>query len=105
MKHSLTLSTFPSVQDPMSAIYGMIRDCSSQADSPVVRSVSFSPPPLSPNVIWRRLTTCHNNSEDDVLAKVLAKGYTQSQLEDCLREYEELNIWCYDPDKRIIRFT
>jgi len=51
-------------------------------------------------------TTCHNNnSENDVLAKVLAKGYTQSQLEDCLREYEELNIWCYDPDKRIIRFT
>ncbi|KAL6060964.1 Mcm2-7 hexameric complex component [Balamuthia mandrillaris] len=66
--------------DPISAIYTIIRDCSTQKESLTVL-------------------------EDEVVPMVLAKGYTQQQFEECVAEYEDLNIWCHNRQKREIRFV
>ena len=41
---------------------------------------------------------------DDVLPRVLARGLKKSQLDECLREYEELNVWVLNPGKTKVRF-
>jgi DNA replication licensing factor MCM7 len=66
--------------DPVSAIYSIIRDYSTQKQSLIVR-------------------------EEDIVGQVLARGYTQAQLMDCIREYESLNVWCYVEQRAEIRFV
>lgn len=54
------------VIDPVSAIYAIVRDAMGERGS-------------------ARIT--------DVLPLVLSKGYRQQQLEECIAEYEDLNVW------------
>jgi DNA replication licensing factor MCM7 len=42
---------------------------------------------------------------DEVLPRVVAKGYTQQQLDNCLDEYEQLNVWQLGHNRAQIVFT
>lgn len=66
--------------DAMSAIYNIVRDYSAATRSSVV-------------------------AYDDVLRRVLAKGYTQNQLNNCLTEYERIDVWQLSAHSREIRFA
>lgn len=43
-------------------------------------------------------------SYDAILPRVLARGLKQSQLEDCLTEYENLNVWVLMANRTKVRF-
>jgi DNA replication licensing factor MCM7 len=62
--------------DPVSAVFSIIRDYSRGAGTD--------------SVIY-----------DDVLPRVLAKGYSQQQLMACIKEYEQLGVWLWDNTKII----
>ena len=40
----------------------------------------------------------------DVLARVLARGYRQADIDACLTEYEELNVWHVSDSRDEVRF-
>lgn len=47
------------------------------------------------------------NSEvkiNDVQPTILSKGYKLSDLNNCLKEYEDINIWMVNEDKSVLRF-
>ena len=35
---------------------------------------------------------------------VLSRGRTREDLNNCMREYEDLNVWFVNPDRTMIRF-
>jgi len=39
------------------------------------------------------------------MARALAKGFKKSQLDECLREYEELNVWILNQSRTVVRFV
>jgi DNA replication licensing factor MCM7 len=41
---------------------------------------------------------------DDILRRIIAKGYTERDLTQCLTEYSNLNIWQVDDSRENIRF-
>ena len=41
----------------------------------------------------------------EILPKVLSRGRTKEDLERCMAEYEELDVWQVNADRTIIRFV
>uniref|UniRef100_A0A7S4FAD0 DNA replication licensing factor MCM7 n=1 Tax=Chrysotila carterae TaxID=13221 RepID=A0A7S4FAD0_CHRCT len=41
----------------------------------------------------------------DVLPRVLSRGYTRNDLEQCLEEYKQLNVWHIEANNTVIRFV
>ena len=41
----------------------------------------------------------------DILSKVLARGLRREDLDKCMDEYAELNIWQVNDGRTIIRFV
>ncbi len=76
----LTFSLFSSTQDPVSAIYAIIRGMAEGAPGAIIQY-------------------------DDVVPRVFAKGYTQQQLDQCLNEYERINVWQINQNRTQIRFA
>ena len=62
---------------PIDAIYGIIRE---MADPDVVRF-------------------------DEARQRILAKGYTPDQFDECLDEYERLNVWGVNLSRTRITFV
>jgi len=67
------------VSDPISAIYSLVRDWASSHHTLVVK-------------------------QEEILPQVLARGYTLDQLQECIQEYEMINIWTHSTTSREIRF-
>ena len=42
-------------------------------------------------------------SYEEALARTVRKGYKQSDLDDALKEYQDLNVWVVSRDKTKIR--
>jgi DNA replication licensing factor MCM7 len=77
-----------SAVDPISAIYEIVRALALQANN----------------------NNNNNNNRPsiqyaDVVPRVVAKGYTQQQLEDCLNEYEKLSVWQISGNRQEIEFV
>jgi len=66
--------------DPVSACYGIIKDHSAKTNSVAV-------------------------TLQDILPKVLSRGRTQEDLDRCLDEYEELNVWELIHNRTVVRFV
>lgn len=62
---------------PIDAIYGILRE---MADPDMVRF-------------------------DDARQRILAKGYTPNQFDECLDEYERLNVWHINQSRTRITFV
>ena len=62
---------------PIDAIYGIIRE---MADPDMVRF-------------------------DEARQRILAKGYTPNQFDECLDEYERLNVWHINQSRTRITFV
>jgi len=69
-----------SYNDPNSQIYSIIRDLAIELKS-------------------------YDVEYDDIMARALAKGFKKSQLDECLREYEELNVWILNQSRTVVRFV
>jgi len=41
---------------------------------------------------------------DDARQRILAKGFTPDQFEECLSEYERLNVWQINLSRTMITF-
>jgi len=39
-----------------------------------------------------------------ILPMVLSRGRTQEDLDNCIKEYEDLNVWFVDDARTMIRF-
>eukprot|EP01116_Phalansterium_solitarium_P025658 TRINITY_DN9920_c0_g1_i1.p1 TRINITY_DN9920_c0_g1~~TRINITY_DN9920_c0_g1_i1.p1 ORF type:complete len:736 (-),score=269.28 TRINITY_DN9920_c0_g1_i1:76-2283(-) len=70
------------VMDPVSAIFATIRTVFESMKTPE------KPSPVL--------------SYDDIVQKVIAKGYTQVQLDQCLHEYEQIDVLVVSENKREI---
>jgi DNA replication licensing factor MCM7 len=66
-------------QDPISAVYAIIRDHAIHHDD---ASVVIA----------------------DILPTVLKRGYTEEQLHQCLKEYEDINVFLVDESRTSLRF-
>ena len=42
---------------------------------------------------------------DEARQHILARGYTPDQFEDCLQEYERLNVWQVNQSRTRITFV
>ncbi len=40
----------------------------------------------------------------DILPRVLARGYRQNDIDACLDEYQELNVWSVSESRDEVRF-
>jgi len=65
--------------DPISVVYHIIREYSQKTGAPAVRIA-------------------------DVLPIVLSRGRTREDLDNCIDEYEKLDVWFVDGARTIIRF-
>jgi DNA replication licensing factor MCM7 len=74
------------LRDPTSAIYSIIRD--------LAASSSSSSSQQQPRVQY-----------DSILNRVLARGFTQQQLDDTLEQYEQLDIWQLSSDRQHLLFV
>jgi DNA replication licensing factor MCM7 len=72
--------------DPISAIYEIIRRLAEQITA---SSESTRNPVMKMS---------------DILPRVIAKGYTQQQLDSCLQDYSNLNVWQYSENKNELYF-
>jgi len=70
----------PKADDAVSMIYKIIRELAARTDAPAV------------NVA-------------EVLPRVLSRGRTKEDLERCLSEYQELNVWHLNDARTVIRFV
>jgi len=66
-------------QDPVSIVYNIIKEHSARTGKPAVKI-------------------------EDVKQRVLQRGRTQAELEACLDEYEQLNVWELLSNRTIVRF-
>ena len=51
------------------------------------------------------LTKSHLPIETTLHVQVLSRGRTKEDLERCMGEYEELDVWQVNADRTIIRFV
>ena len=65
--------------DPVSIVYGIIRNHAQSTGSPAVKIAQ-------------------------ILPMVLSRGRTQEDLDRCIEEYEALNVWFVNPQRTLIRF-
>ena len=42
---------------------------------------------------------------EEARQRILAKGYTAAQFDECLEEYEQLNVWQVNQSKTKITFV
>ena len=68
------------MDDPISVVYQIIRNHAQATGSPAVH-----------------IST--------ILPMVLSRGRTQEDLENCLEEYESLNVWFVNDSRTILRFV
>lgn len=73
--------------DPISAIYEIIRRLSEQMATASDNS--------SRNPVMKM---------SEILPRVIAKGYTQQQLDSCLQDYSNLNVWHFSENKNELYF-
>lgn len=64
------------------------------------------------DAIFRIATELNSAPHDDrgiryteLLQRALARGHTNNDIDECIRLYENLNVWHVDPAKRFIRFV
>lgn len=67
--------------NPTSAIYSIIRELAARSPD---HSASY---------------------QTEILPRVLAGGFTEAQLEECLAEYERINVWLVTHDRATVRFV
>ena len=65
--------------DPDSAIFNIIKEMSSKVDGSMTPTVSLG----------------------DIRERIIAKGYTETQLDSCLRSYERDEIWVTNADNTL----
>ena len=70
--------TAHSAKDPTSVVYDIVLELAQETDA-------------------------NEASYAEALARTLRKGYKQSDLDEALKEYEELNVWVVSRDKTKIR--
>jgi DNA replication licensing factor MCM7 len=91
--HAITLSdSFSGVELAISSIFEIIRAFAMNSASSAVRYSEF---PCGTNFF----------SMSEVAPRVFAKGYTQQQLDQCLKEYEDLNVWQISGNRTQIRLV
>ena len=58
-------------------------------------------------VHWSTVTIycCFLGRFDEARQRILAKGYTPAQFEECLDEYERLNVWQINQSRTKITFV
>jgi len=57
--------------------------------------------PIDASIIWEMDTVRF----DDARQRILAKGYTPNQFDECLDEYERLNVWQVNQSRTRITFV
>ncbi len=85
--------------DPTVGIFQIIRDA---AILRFFAQRNFERPPLlTRNLSGRQPAIVRI---PDVLPRILGRGYRQSDIDACLTEYEELNVWKVGGDGQEVRF-
>jgi hypothetical protein len=89
--------------DPTVGIFQIIRDAA-------ILRFFFQHSPFTPHSTRTPLTLKLSGRQPaivripDVLPRILGRGYRQSDIDACLTEYEELNVWKVGGEGQEVRF-